>query len=61
MLSRGGAAKFVRTQQQDVATLAELAVQQPTEFEMFVNSKAAKALGIKIPDSILLGVDQAIV
>ncbi len=33
---------------------ADLPVQQPTKFEFLVNQMAAKALGIKIPNSILV-------
>jgi putative tryptophan/tyrosine transport system substrate-binding protein len=39
---------------------ADLAVQQPTKFEMFVNRKTAKALGVTIPNSILLRADKVI-
>ncbi|MEO7726770.1 MAG: ABC transporter substrate-binding protein, partial [Burkholderiales bacterium] len=39
---------------------AELPIEQPTRFELVVNKKAAKALGIKFPDSILLRADKVI-
>ena len=39
---------------------ADLPVEQPTKFEMAVNLRAAKALGIKFPESILLRADKVI-
>jgi putative ABC transport system substrate-binding protein len=38
----------------------ELAIEQPTKFELTVNVKAAKALGVTIPQSLLLRADEVI-
>jgi putative tryptophan/tyrosine transport system substrate-binding protein len=42
------------------AKLSELPIEQPTKFDFVVNLKTAKALGIKIPESIMLRATEVI-
>jgi putative ABC transport system substrate-binding protein len=42
------------------ANPAELPIEQPTQFHLAVNLKAAKALGFTFPESILLRAEEVI-
>ena len=42
------------------ANPAELPVEEPREFNLFVNMKAAKSMGFEVPNSLLLRADRVL-
>jgi len=55
-----GARRSTSTASSKERSPAELPVQAPTKFELTINLKAAKALGISVPPSMITRADQVL-